>query len=207
MSPGLDPLLDGEMPSFIGVQYLSSKEAPIADVELLGQGGLVVEVNIFVLDVRDSKLSSVGLPSGNGVVSFLDSWVDGANHGALTKNMGWSIVLREGKRVFVPGLEHEAFFLRIAWRKGWGVCSVGQKQEEEGSAQLKVGEANSGLIQDTTKATPTQTLFCWWGSNEVDNLGFIVIPSLAEHVREISRPRKELPPAMVLRVTKGCGLD
>lgn len=41
----------------------------------------------------------------------------------------------------------------------------------------------------------------------MDNLGFIVIPSLAEHVREISRPRKELPPAMVLRVTKGCWLD
>lgn len=48
----------------------------------------MAEVNIFVLDVRDSELSGVGRPTGNGVVSFLDSWLDGANHGALSKNMG-----------------------------------------------------------------------------------------------------------------------
>lgn len=35
---------------------------------------------------------------------------------------------------------------------------MGQKQVEEGFAQLKVGEANSGPILGTTKATPTKTL-------------------------------------------------
>jgi hypothetical protein len=34
-----------------------------------------------------------------------------------------------------------------------------------------------------------------------------VIPSLVEQLREISSPSKEQPPAMLFRVTKGCGLD
>lgn len=41
----------------------------------------------------------------------------------------------------------------------------------------------------------------------MDNLGFVVIPSLVEQLREISSPRKEQPPAMLFRVTNGCGLD
>lgn len=80
----------------------------------------MAEANIFVLGVRDSKLSGVGQPTGNGIFSFLDSWVGGASHGALTKNMGWSIVLRGGKRVFVLGLEPEAFVPLLHGEKGEG---------------------------------------------------------------------------------------
>lgn len=105
LSPGLDPLLDGECPVSLGCI-----EVPITHIELSGQGGLVAKANIFVLDVRDSKLLGVGWLTGNGVISFLDSRVGGAGPRAFTKNMGGSIVLREGKRVFVPSLELEAFF-------------------------------------------------------------------------------------------------
>ena len=78
--------------------------------------------------------------------------------------------MREGKRVFVPCLDLQALC--------GGVCSVGQKQDEEGSAQLEVGEAGSGLIQGTTNVAE--------GSNTV---GFAVISSLAEQERLAAQER------------------
>jgi hypothetical protein len=55
---------------------------------------------------------------------------------------------------------------------------VGQKQDEEGSAQLEVGKACSGLIQGTTNVAE--------GSNAV---GFAVISSLAEQERLAAQER------------------
>lgn len=51
---------------------------------------------------------------------------------------------------------------------------MGQKQEDE-LAQLEVADARTGPIHGST----TDSSYLGW-EHEVDNLGFVVIPSLAK---------------------------
>lgn len=83
----------------------------------------------------------------------------GAGRVVVFEDLSWSIVVKEGKRVCVPSLN---------------------RSDPGGGISPTVGDAKTGLIQGAANAAPTQTLIHWEGSNEVDNLGFVVIPSLAE---------------------------
>jgi hypothetical protein len=93
----------------------------------------------------------LGLPTGNyGAVPLIDSRVWVAKSVVVFKALNWLIVLTEGKRVFVPGLNPPALFPSLMVKKGEG---VGHKAGGR-LAQLEVCDARNGLSLGATNVAP-----------------------------------------------------
>lgn len=67
--------------------------------------------------------------STDGDAPLLEYRVGGAGHADVLEDLSWSIILREGKRVLVPGLNPWAFFPSLVCRRegegGWEKLKVG----------------------------------------------------------------------------------
>jgi hypothetical protein len=82
----------------------------------------------FVSDfgVGDVGSSVLGLSICNvGVVSLIETWVVVAGNMVVYEALRWSMVMRKGKRAFVPGLIPGALFPPCSLRKGEGAGEIG----------------------------------------------------------------------------------
>lgn len=85
----------------------------------------MAEVDVSIIGVRDVGSLVLGIPTGNdGAVPLIDSQVGVASSVVVFKALNWLIVLREGKRGFVPGVNPHALFPSLMVRKGEGVHNI-----------------------------------------------------------------------------------